>query len=118
MKLKYEALSLYMLCLLVSVEIHQINTESWTPQPLLRPYEEDEDENSTVTPGSMSKAPNKNENVAVPTMTQFSSLEGMSFMRPQLIGHSSTIICRTSDQLCCQHQKDAHPRHQVRYCDK
>ena len=52
MKVKTQAtLFLYMalqLCLLISIEIHQINSESenWTSQPPLRPFE-DEDENNT-----------------------------------------------------------------------
>lgn len=66
MKVKIQALFLYMvlLCLLISIEIHQINSEleNWTSQPPLRPFEDD-DENSI--PGSMSEVPNKiNENVA------------------------------------------------------
>ena len=67
MKVKIQALFLYMalLCLLISIEIHQINSESenWISQPPLKPFE-DNDENYS-TPGSMSEVPNKiNENVA------------------------------------------------------
>ena len=74
--MKTQALPLYMLCLLISIEIHQINCESenWTPLPPLRPFE-DEDENST--PGSMSEVPN-NKNVAAPT--QFSVPETLSML--------------------------------------
>ena len=67
MKVKIQALFLYMalLCLLISIEIHQINSEleNWISQPPLKPFE-DNDENYS-TPGSMSEVPNKiNENVA------------------------------------------------------
>ena len=67
MKVKIQALFLYMalLCLLISIEIHQINSESenWISQPPLKPFEDDDENYST--PGSISEVPNKiNENVA------------------------------------------------------
>ena len=44
MKLKSKAVSFYMWqCLLITIEIHQINSEIKTTQPLLGPYENPSD---------------------------------------------------------------------------